>query len=151
MPEVVCYICQEEKRARFLYRKLFISRMLSFFHWHCIRKRNTEKGIYSTLNISGRVMKFEINFATERQFPAMLYLLLLTCNTEYTNFLYTPNSWAYSLFIYHSVTGFLSKQEFAQSFPHDETCLKSAFTFRFFSVDFSAEYFSCPNSFYVCL
>lgn len=37
-----------------------------------------EKGIYSTLSISGRVMKFEINVATERQFPAMLYLLLLT-------------------------------------------------------------------------
>lgn len=55
--------------ARFLQKKLFISRMPSFFHGHCIRKRNMEKGIYSTLNISGRVIKSDINVATERQFP----------------------------------------------------------------------------------
>lgn len=60
-------------------------------------------------------------------------------NTGYINFLYTPNSGAYSFFIHHSVTGFPSKQEFAQSFPHDETCLKLAFSFRFFSVYFSTE------------
>lgn len=106
MPEAVCYICQEEKRARFLHKKLFISRMLPFFRRHCIRKRNTEKVMCSTLNISGRVMKFEIDVATERQFSAMLYLLLLTCliqnilisyihlAVELTHFLFTTQSLA---------------------------------------------------------
>lgn len=79
MPEAVCYICPEEKRTRFLHKKLFISLTRLFFHGHCARKINIEKGIYFILSISGRVMKFEMDAATEGQFPAMLYLLLLTC------------------------------------------------------------------------
>lgn len=152
MPEAVCYICQEEKRYRFLHKKLFISRMLPFFRRHCIRKRNTEKVMCSTLNYQWKSDEvWDRCCHRETIFSNAVFTTSDLLNTEYINFLRTPSSWAYSLFIYHSVTGFLSKQEFAQSFPHDETCLKLAFTFRFFSADFSTEYFSCPNFFYVCL
>lgn len=78
MGQYVTYV-KNKKRVRFLHLKLFISRMVSLFHWHYIRNRNSEKGIYSILNISGRVMKPEKDVAAERQFPAMLYFLLLTC------------------------------------------------------------------------
>lgn len=72
-------------------------------------------------------------------------LLLLTCTMQNILLSHIHPTVAYSLFMYHSATGFLSNQEFAQTFPHDGTCLQLAFTFNFFSVDFSTE--SCPNFF----
>lgn len=54
------------KRTGLNVKELYISKLLSFYHWYCIRKRNMEKDVYSNINISERVMKFVIDVATER-------------------------------------------------------------------------------------
>lgn len=91
-------------------------------------------------------MKLVTDVATERIIPSNATFTTPNMhNAEYFTFSSTSESGVYSLLMYYSATGFLSKQGFAQTFPHNGTCLQLAFMFTVFLVDFSTE--PCPNFF----